>query len=61
MRRDQEPVLRHCVEQAGRFERDSFAAGIRAGDDKGIVVVAKRDIDWHNLFLINERMARLFE
>ena len=61
MRGDQKAVLCHCVEQPGRLERDGLAAGVGAGDDKGIVFVAERNVYRHDLFPVNERVAGFFE
>ena len=58
VRGDQEAVLGHRVEKARGFERNGLAAGVRAGDDEGVVIIADGDVDRHGLVLIEQRMAR---
>ena len=58
---DQEPVLRHRVEQAGCFQRYGLAAGVRAGDDEGVIVAAQLNVHRHDLFLVDERVAGLIQ
>ena len=41
IRRDEEAALRHCAKQTCRFQRDSLAAGVGAGDDERIVFPAQ--------------------
>ena len=61
VRRDQEAVLGHRVQQAGRFDADGFAAGVGAGDDKGIIFFAQGNIHGHDLFLVDQRVAGFFQ
>ena len=61
MRRDQEPVLRHRVEQAGCFQRYGLAAGVGAGDNEGVIVAAQLNVHRHDLFLVDERVAGLVQ
>ena len=61
VRRDQEAVLGHRVQQAGRFDADGFAAGVGAGDDKGIIFFAQGNIHRHDLFLVDQRVAGFFQ
>ena len=51
-------ALRHHGEQAHGLERDRLAAGVRAGDDKGVKVRAERHVDGHDGVLRDERMSR---
>ena len=61
MRRDQEPVLRHRVEQTGCFQRYGLAAGVGAGDNEGVIVAAQLNVHRHDLFLVDERVAGLVQ
>ena len=61
MRRDQEPILRHRVEQAGCFQRYGLAAGVGAGDNEGVIVAAQLNVHRHDLFLVDERVAGLVQ
>ena len=54
--RNKEAALCHGTQQTGRFQGDCLAAGVRAGDDKRIVVSAQRDIHRDALFGVDERM-----
>ena len=51
-------ALRHKAEKADGLERNGLAAGVRAGDDERIVILAELHIDRHGLVLIEQRMAR---
>jgi len=61
VRGDQEAVLGHRVEKARGFERNGLAAGVRAGDDEGVVLAAQLDVHRHDLFLVDERVAGLVQ
>ena len=41
IRRDEEAALCHCTKQTCRFQCDSLAAGVGAGNDERIVVPAQ--------------------
>ena len=47
--RDQEAALRHGAQQARCFQGDSFATGVRSGDDQRIVISAQSNIHRHAL------------
>ena len=48
---------RHEAEQTEGFERNRLAAGVRAGDHKGVVLAADSDVDGDRLVLVEQRMA----
>lgn len=60
VRGDQEAVLGHRVEKARSFERNGLAAGVRAGDDEGVVLAAQLDVHRHDLFLSMSGWRALF-
>ena len=58
IRRNMQAACRHERQQAERFERNRLAAGVRTGDDEGVVIVADGDVNRHRLVLIQQRMTR---
>ena len=58
VRRDMQAAGSHERQQTEGFERNRLAAGVRAGDDEGVVIIADGDVDRHRLVLIEQRMAR---
>ena len=53
--------LRHQRKQTERFERNRLTAGIRTGDDQRIEIAAQTDVDRHDLFGIEQGMARTLQ
>ena len=53
--------LCHEGEKPQRFERNGFTAGIRARDDKRIVIAADGDIHRNDLVPVDEGVARLVQ
>ena len=58
VRRNMQAASSHERQQTEGFERNRLAAGVRAGDDEGVVIIADGDVDRHGLVLIEQRMAR---
>ena len=58
VRRDMQAAGSHERQQTEGFERNRLAAGVRAGDDERVVIIADGDVDRHGLVLIEQRMAR---
>ena len=55
--RDQKAALRHGTQQTGGFQGNCFTAGVRAGDDKRIILPAQCNIHRNALLRINQRVA----
>ena len=55
--RDQKAALRHGTQQTGGFQGNCFTAGVRAGDDKGIVFPAQCNIHRNTLLRVDQRVA----
>ena len=58
IRRNMQAACRHQRQQAKGFERNRLAAGVRAGDDERVVIVADGDVNRNRLILVQQRMAR---
>ena len=54
---DQQARLRHEREQADGLERDRLAAGVGAGDDDDVGIVVEIDVDGHDRFGVEQRVA----
>ena len=52
-RRHGNPGVRHQRQQADRFERDRFPAGVGAADEQSALRVIQRERDGHHRFLLN--------
>ena len=55
--RDQKTALCHSAQQTGGFQGDRLTAGVRAGDDKGIVFPAQCNIHRNTLLRVDQRVA----
>ena len=55
--RNQKTALCHGAQQTGGFQGDRLTAGVRAGDDKGIVFPAQCNIHRNTLLRIDQRVA----
>ncbi len=49
--------LRHHSQQTQRFERDSFPARVRSGDDQSKGLSSKIEINWNHFLWIKQWMA----
>ena len=58
VRRNMQAAGSHERQQTEGFERNRLAAGVWAGDDERVVIIADGDVDRHRLILIEQRMAR---
>ena len=56
--RDVQAALRHKAEKPDRLERNGLAAGVRAGDDERVVILAELHINRNGLVLIEQRVTR---
>ena len=61
LRGDVQSALRHEREQADRFERNRFAAGIRTRNDNRTCAGFRINVDRHNRVGIKQRMARVHQ
>ena len=59
--RDMQPSLRHQGKQPQRLERHRLAAGVGTRDDQRIKILPQRQVNGHNLLLVNQRMACLHQ
>ena len=55
--RDQKTALCHSAQQTGGFQSDRFTAGVRAGDDKRIILPAQCNIHRNALLRVDQRVA----
>ena len=55
--RDQKAALCHGAQQTGGFQSDRFTAGVRAGDDKGIILPAQCNIHRNALLWVDQWVA----
>ena len=58
--RDMKAGLSHQSEQAHRFQRHGFTAGIRACDYQKVKIVPQPDVDGNHLFFVYQRVASFF-
>ena len=58
VRRNMQAAGSHERQQTEGFERNRLAAGVWAGDDERVVIIADGDVDRHRLVLIQQRMTR---
>ena len=61
VRRNVHAALGHQGEKPHGLEGDGLTAGVGAGDDHGVKVVAQAHGDGHHSLLINQGMAGIFE
>ena len=61
MSRDQQAVLCHGAQKARGFQGNGFTAGVGAGDDQGVVLLAQSHVHRNHLVLVDQGVAGLFQ